>query len=68
MTNKEAKAAFLAQQAVVYKEIEYLHISGLLYRLKGGKAVLTLELEDKCLHSVTIADPEQVTLAGGEAL
>ena len=68
MTNKEAKATFLTQQAVVHNGIEYLRISGLLYRLKNGKPFLKLELEDKCLHSVTIADPERVTLAGGETL
>lgn len=67
MTDKEAKAAFLTQQAVVHNGIEYRHISGLLYRLKSGKPVLLLEMEDKCLHSVTIADPERVTLAGKEA-
>lgn len=58
--------AFLAQEPIIYGGITYLHISGLIYRLQGGKTVLKLELEDKCLHSVTIADPERVTRAGKE--
>ena len=66
MTKSEAKAAFLAQEPIIYGGITYLHISGLIDRLQGGKTVLKLELEDKCLHSVTIADPERVTLAGKE--
>lgn len=68
MTKSEAKAAFLAQQPITHNGIEYRCISGLIYRLQGGKTVLKLELEDKCLHSVTIADPERVTLAGNVRL
>ena len=47
MTQSEAKAAFLAQEPIIYGGITYLHISGLIYRLQGGKTVLKLELEDK---------------------
>ncbi len=64
MTQSEAKAAFLAGEPITYGGITYLHISGLIYRLQDGKTVLKLELVDKCLHSVTIADPERVALMG----
>lgn len=47
MTKSEAKAAFLAQQPITHNGIEYRCISGLIYRLQGGKTVLKLELEDK---------------------
>lgn len=63
MTNDEAKAAFLAQKPVMHGGIRYVYISGIIYRLRGGKVVLELEMMDKCLHSVTRAPVERVTLA-----
>jgi len=62
MTNSEAKSAFLAQRPIVYNGIEYLYISGIIYRLSGGKVYIELEMMDKCLHSVTRAPVERVKL------
>ena len=67
MTTEEAIAAFKAQIPVVSRnfgfDIEYLKISALIYRLNDeGKMQLTLELLDKCKHSVTITTPSMVKL------
>lgn len=68
MTKSEAKAAFLAQQPIIHNGIEYLYISGLIYRLREGKVILELEMMGKCLHSVTRAAVERVTLVGNAHL
>lgn len=67
MTTEEAIAAFKTQAPVVSRnvgfDIEYLKISALIYRLNDeGKMQLTLELLDKCKHSVTITNPSMVKL------
>lgn len=65
MTNKEAIAAFKAEVPVIDRrsgyDTEYLKISALIYRLNSnGEMTLTLELYDKCGHSVTISSPNMV--------
>ncbi len=60
MTTDEIKEAFKKQIPVVSRDITYSHISALIYRLRGGKLVLTVELMDKNRNSVTIADCERV--------
>ncbi len=67
MTTEEAIAAFKARSPVVSRnvgfDIEFLKISALIYRLNDeGKMQLTLELLDKCKHSVTITTPSMVKL------
>ncbi len=63
MTNEEAKAAFLNKTPVESQGITYLCISALIYRIKDGKIVLTLELQDKSRNSVTIQSCERVSPA-----
>ena len=61
MTVEEAKAAYFAEKPVISGGLEYERISALIYRKpKGQQAFLTLELYDKCGHSVTIATPDRV--------
>lgn len=64
MTNEEIKEAMYAQTPVEYKGIKYRCISAIIYR-KGFevKTDITLELLDKCGHSVTIAPAKDVNPA-----
>lgn len=66
MTTEEAKAAFKAQSPILCNiggiEIEYLHISAIIYRIKNGKYEMSLELFDKSKHSVTISTPSRCRL------
>ncbi len=60
MTTDEIKEAFKKQIPVVSRDITYSYISALIYRIRDGKIVLTVELMDKNRNSVTIADCERV--------
>ena len=63
MTVEAAKAAYFAEKPVIFDGTEYERISALIYRKNKGKNPhLTLELYDKCKHSVTIAAPDKVQL------
>ena len=64
MTNLEAKNAMLNHLPVECKGITYSRISAIIYRPDdlGGVSV-SLELLDKSGHSVTIAQPKDVTLS-----
>ncbi len=62
MTNDEAKRALMRECPVIYKDIVYKCVSGIIYRKsKKGRVVLSLELTDKtAARSVTIAAANQV--------
>ena len=63
MTIEEAKTAFYAESPVVHDSTVYNRISALVYRKGEGRdTYLTLELEDRSKHSVTIALPSKVKL------
>ena len=63
MTTEEAKTAWSAESPVIFDNVEYERISALIYRKpKGKQPYLSLELYDKCGHSVIIAAPDKVKL------
>ncbi|MFT8889457.1 MAG: hypothetical protein ABF904_11650 [Ethanoligenens sp.] len=62
MSNDELKDALFGGLPVVYKDTEYLRVSGIIYRVMEGKLLVRAELADKCGHAITIADPAQVEL------
>ena len=64
MTNDEIKDALYAETPVEYKGIKYRCISAIIYR-KGQetKTSITVELLDRCGHSVTIAPAKDVNPA-----
>lgn len=56
MTNEEAKQALFSGAPVVWKGIEYVRVSAIIYRVdREGQLIVSAELQDKCGHSVTIA-------------
>lgn len=61
MTNEEIKDALYAETPVEFNGIIYRRISAIIYR-KGQniKTNITVELLDKCEHSVTIAPAKDV--------
>ena len=63
MTTDEIKEAFKKRIPVVSRDITYAYISALIYRIRDGKIVLSVELIDKNRNSVTIADCERVETA-----
>lgn len=66
MTNKELKEAMMAEEPVVYGDIEYKCISAIIYRKNGSGIYIQTELADKKTHSVTIADASRVNRIGGQ--
>lgn len=56
MTHTEAERAILLQVPVVHRGVEYLRLSGLIYRkdTKSGGLIARGELLSSCGHSVTI--------------
>lgn len=62
MTKDEAKAAFLAAKPVQHGGIEYDRISALIYRIKAGAVVMSVELASRQANSVTITTPERVEI------
>lgn len=61
MTNEEAKNALKNRTPVVFKNIEYLYISAIIYRYdKNLNLVISAELTDKNKRSVTIAQLKDV--------
>lgn len=64
VTNEEIKEAMYAQTPVEYKGIKYRCISAIIYRPgEETKTNITVELLDKCGHSVTIAPAKDVNPA-----
>lgn len=62
MTNTEAKTAMLQRMPVIYKGINYSHISAIIYRYdKYNNLQISAELTDKNNRSVTIAQIKDVT-------
>lgn len=62
MTNEEAKTALFKRTPVTYNGINYAYISAIIYRCDELKNLLiSAELTDKNLHSVTIAQIKDVT-------
>lgn len=61
MSNEELKEALLSEVPVESGGIIYKRVSGIIYRKseKGGIKIQA-ELEDRCTHSITIADPTRV--------
>lgn len=56
MTNEEVKEAFSNQSPVICGGIEYARISAIIYRYDTyGKFIISAELQDKRMQSVTIA-------------
>ena len=61
MTNSEAKDALKYRTPVLYNNTEYLYISAIIYRYdKNHNLIISVELADKCKHSVTIAQLKDV--------
>ena len=66
MTNEEAKEAFLSGVPIIHKDdyrhinIHYSHISAIIYRRINGRVCVSVELADRCGHSVTIAPVKNI--------
>jgi hypothetical protein len=61
MTNADAKEALKNSTPVIYNNIEYLYISGIIYRYdKNHNLVISAELTDKNKRSVIIAQLKDV--------
>jgi hypothetical protein len=60
--NAELKEAMMAEEPVIYNDIEYKCISAIIYRknINGSGIYIQAELADKKTHSVTIADASRV--------
>ena len=70
MTNEELKQALLDEQPVCFvntdgTETEFKCISGIAYRCRDKKIVVSVELLDKSGMSVIYCDPKRVRLKGG---
>lgn len=61
MTNTEAKEALIARTPVTYNGINYSYISAIIYRYdRNNNLLISAELTDKTLRSVTIAQIKDV--------
>lgn len=61
MTNQEARDAMLCGAPVIHNDLRYTRISAIIYRpTEDGTVRVTVELTDKCGHSVTIASVKDV--------
>lgn len=61
MTNAEAKEALIARTPVTYNGVDYSYISAIIYRYdKNNNLLVSAELTDKTLRSVTIAQIKDV--------
>lgn len=64
MNNAEARDSMLGKSPVVHNGLKYSYISAIIYRpTDDGTVRVTVELTDKCGHSVTIATVKDVTKA-----
>lgn len=75
MTNEELKEALINRRPIVanitvspprISKIEYAFVSAIIYRRnnRGGFDV-SAEIMDKCLHSVSIVDPKDISYKEG---
>lgn len=65
MTNDEAKKALFEKLPVKHNGIEYARITAIIYRCDqngGGNLLVSAELLDKGMRSVTIAQIKDVSL------
>lgn len=62
MTNEEAKNALINRTPVTYNGINYSCISAIIYRYQNNNLLISAELTDKTLRSVTIAQLKDVNL------
>lgn len=65
MNNAELKEALLSKEPVIYTdryghEAEYGFVSGIIYRERDGRIVVTAEIADKSSNSRTICEPERI--------
>lgn len=61
MNNQELKEALLQRFPVVCRGVTYDQVSAIIYRAVNGQIVVTAELMDKNVNSVTIVDPKNVS-------
>ena len=62
MTNAEAKEALISRIPVTYNGINYSYISAIIYRYdRNNNLLISAELTDKTLRSVTIAQIKDVS-------
>lgn len=64
MTNPELKEALLQGYPVICRGVEYICVSGIIYRAVEGKIIVSAELLDKGGKSVTIAPARDVSKGG----
>ena len=62
MTNEEAKTALINRTPVTYNGINYSYISAIIYRYQNNNLLISAELTDKTLRSVTIAQLKDVNI------
>ncbi len=63
MSNDELKVALLNGQPVVHGDITYKCVSAIIYRKSKEGIHVTVELQDKCGHSVSIVDASRICVA-----
>lgn len=64
MNNEELKEALFGKFPVIVKmngiDIECKCVSGIIYRVRDGKLVITAEVTDRNCNSVMIVDPKTI--------
>lgn len=60
MTNDELKKALFEETPVKYDGITYEKITAIIYRKKRSGFRVSVELLDRCLNCVVIADAEKI--------
>ena len=66
MSNEELKEALVSRRPIILRlaslgDLEYAYVSAIIYRTDAaGKIFVQAECMDKCLHSVTVADPRSI--------
>lgn len=60
MSNRELKEVMMAEEPVIYNDIEYKCISAIIYRKNESGVGIQVELTDGKAHSVTIARPDRI--------
>lgn len=63
MSSDDLKKALLGGAPVVHGGITYMCVSGIIYRVRDGKIVVSVELLDRSGRSVTIAPASKVEFA-----
>jgi hypothetical protein len=60
LTGNELKDALLSEEPVIYGDVEYKCVSGIVYRKDEDKISIQAELMDKNNNSVSIVDPHRL--------